>query len=338
VDDHSLIIPEKASSYFLNGEGALAVRPNNSQVPGPGSLNTSTSDLAKWIKFINNPPEHIKPVLNRMFTPGKLNDGSIMDYGYSVRIRKASGVTRIIHQGFWPSYLSLFVYVPELKLAVISLSNHKWNSFGFASGIEALYNPKDTSIRKEKPKPIEVNIAEKTLQSYVGTYSLSPGFIMKVTKDSSQLFSNISFDGQDVFKMKALSDSSFFIQDYRMEEITFVKDQTDSVTHAIYANEKHPRITDTPSFEPKMKDYLGRYIGDEVETFFTVSKHDEELTLDHLRIGSQKLTHVRENDFLVDRWESRFPKGVRFSRDKKGNVTGFQMEKHFFTKVGETSN
>ncbi len=337
VDDQGLIIPNKANSYYLDHDGELKVSPNNSQVPGPSSLVSNTTDLAKWAKFLHNPPDKLKPVLERMFTKGILNDGQEITVGYSVRLREYDGLKWIIHQGHWPNFFSLFVYFPELKLTVATLSNYKRGSWAFANEISALYQPV-TKEKKPDPSPDRGPLVSASLlKSYTGTYHLSPGFYMKVSLKDNRLFSNISFDREEVFPMTAISDSTYYIEDYRWKYITFMKDKSGVVTHAIYDDNVCPKVPDVSGSNPKKEDYVGRYVSDEIETLYLVKYEENQLTLNHLRIGPQKINHVRNDDFLVTRWEGRFPKGIMFTRDTNGNINGFQMENHFFTKIDESN-
>ncbi|MTI31029.1 serine hydrolase [Xanthovirga aplysinae] len=335
VDDHATVIPNRAYSYFMNGLGGLGVSPNNSQVPGPGSLYSTTTDLAKWLQYVDNPGEKMKPVFDRMFQPGVLNNGKEIKVGFSVFVRDFKGTKWISHEGFWWSFASLLVHFPELHLSVVTLSNHAWMPYDIPREIASLYLPENNVNNKAQSAKPKIEVSEMVLDSYLGTYRLSPGFYLTVTRKENQLFSNITFDGAETFPMSAKSDSVFFIEDFRGKTITFLKDGSGQVNQVIYDEKPCPKVDNEPNPAPNLNDYLGNYFSNEIKTLYTVLVEDRQLKLNHLRIGPQNLNHVRGDDFLVERWEPRFPKGMEFLRDENGKVFAFSILNHRFVKVIE---
>src|SRR5690606_35114530 len=58
-----------------------------------------------------------------MPTPGKLNDGTQLNYGLGVAVGSYKGMRTIDHSGVDAGYRSLMLYVPDQDLGIIVLSN-----------------------------------------------------------------------------------------------------------------------------------------------------------------------------------------------------------------------
>jgi hypothetical protein len=75
-----------------------------------------------------------------------------------------------------------------------------------------------------------VQVAPEVLQSYAGTYDLSPLISFTVTAEDSKLFARLT--GQDKFQLFAESDTKFY---YKIvdAQITFVKGEMGQVKELI---------------------------------------------------------------------------------------------------------
>jgi hypothetical protein len=76
----------------------------------------------------------------------------------------------------------------------------------------------------------EIKVAEKILKQYVGDYELQPGFVLSVTLEGTQLFTQAT--GQAKVEVFAESETKFFLKVVEAQ-IEFVKDTTGKVTKLI---------------------------------------------------------------------------------------------------------
>jgi hypothetical protein len=76
----------------------------------------------------------------------------------------------------------------------------------------------------------EVKVAEKILQQYVGDYELQPGFVLSVTLEGTQLFTQAT--GQVKVEVFAESETKFFLKVVEAQ-IEFVRDDSGKVTKLI---------------------------------------------------------------------------------------------------------
>jgi len=76
----------------------------------------------------------------------------------------------------------------------------------------------------------EIKVAEKILKQYVGDYEIQPGFVLSVTLEGTQLFTQAT--GQVKVEVYAESEAKFFLKVVEAQ-IEFVKDETGKVTKLI---------------------------------------------------------------------------------------------------------
>jgi hypothetical protein len=80
----------------------------------------------------------------------------------------------------------------------------------------------------------EVKVAEKILKQYVGDYELQPGFVLSVTLEGTQLFTQAT--GQVKVEVYPESETKFFLKVVEAQ-IEFGKDNTGKVTKlTLYQN------------------------------------------------------------------------------------------------------
>jgi CubicO group peptidase (beta-lactamase class C family) len=87
---------------------------------GDGGWWVSIQDLARWLDALNR-GELGHEVTAMMEQPGRLNDGTPLDYAWGVRVRPHRAGRLITHGGTWPGWLSKTVRIPEAGIAVAVL-------------------------------------------------------------------------------------------------------------------------------------------------------------------------------------------------------------------------
>ena len=94
------------------------------------------------------------------------------------------------------------------------------------------------------------------------------------------------------------------------------------------AGSEQPTSEAKPSWTPSEADraaYVGRYFSEELQTFYAVARDDKQLVVRHRRLGTIPLTPVETDAFRGAFPVPIIPFGLRFVRDKAGNVTGFTV-------------
>src|ERR1043166_6266844 len=82
-DDHTMIVKSRATGYSPLPGGGFAIDMSNWEHVGDGSLMTTVEDLVKWDQNFYDGKVGGKDLVRRMEIPGRLNDGTKLNYGRS---------------------------------------------------------------------------------------------------------------------------------------------------------------------------------------------------------------------------------------------------------------
>lgn len=119
------IVPNRAAGYRLVNDTIQNqewVSPSMNTT-ADGSLYITALDMAQWESGLNAGKLLSKESYKAMWTPVKLNDGSLFPYGYGWEIDTLNGYQMIQHDGAWQGFVSTIARCPEKKAAVIVLAN-----------------------------------------------------------------------------------------------------------------------------------------------------------------------------------------------------------------------
>ena len=154
-----------------------------------------------------------------MLTPFKDN------YGFGLEIGDEKGHKRIQHNGGIEGFNTSLAYYPDDKLVVIVLGNLNGSAAdSLAAKLAQVALGEQVVLPSERK---EVQVPEKILQDYVGTYQLAPNFSLTMTLENGQLMTQAT--GQPKFPLYAESETRFFLKVVDAE-VEFVRDPT---THAV---------------------------------------------------------------------------------------------------------
>jgi len=88
---------------------------------GDGGWWASAADLHRWLVALNR--GWLGAALTRALeTPGRLDDGTPLDYAWGMRVSQVGGRRTLTHGGTWPGWLAKTVRQPERGIAVCVLS------------------------------------------------------------------------------------------------------------------------------------------------------------------------------------------------------------------------
>jgi len=81
-------------------------------------------DLARWARALTSGTLLRQDLCERMTTPHRLEDGRETPYGYGVVISHCEGQKVIEHSGGIHGFMSSLLWLPDVHLAVVILSNN----------------------------------------------------------------------------------------------------------------------------------------------------------------------------------------------------------------------
>ena len=317
-DDHTELISNKAYGYRVQNGRFHSVN-NGLTALGSSSLYSTIDDLAKWVINLDNPKIGGKPVVNRMFQRGILNDGSQISYAYGLDISEYHGIKKISHSGSWASFSTYLAYFPEQHLSIVVLQNFPANALKVANDLADIYLAdqfvlKGSDINQEKLVPDFVDVPVSILDKYVGKYRLDITSYMTIFRSGDQL--KISVTSEDLVPLIATSDSTFWAYN---SPIGFYKNDSGNIAGLYYRELACPKIKpgDTP-----LSELTGEYISRELKTIYDISIENDRLVAKHIQNGTIVLTPVGKDDFEGGIW---YMGSVQFYRDAKGEVEGFMV-------------
>ena len=123
-DDSSEIIPKRAQSYTKGEDGKGWVRAlENYDVIGATGLMSNVQDMLKWAGNFAHPSVGDARLIEQIGAPGRLADGTPINYGFGLARQKFAGHEALMHTGSSAGYATLFAYFPKDDFAVAILMN-----------------------------------------------------------------------------------------------------------------------------------------------------------------------------------------------------------------------
>ncbi len=97
---------------------------------GPGRISSTAADLLKWDKALYKEKLIKQSTLQDAFTPMKLNDGTISNYGFGWELRNDPSFGKIVqHNGDNPGYKTQIIRYIDKKKTMIILNNNAYSNF-----------------------------------------------------------------------------------------------------------------------------------------------------------------------------------------------------------------
>jgi CubicO group peptidase (beta-lactamase class C family) len=210
--------PEKAGNIVTDMAGAA------------GALYSTTEDLLIWHRALLAKKLVAEETYQKIFTP------YLNNYGYGWGIEERSGKTVYSHSGGIDGFSSMGILLPEEKLSVIVLSNlESANSGQVARDLARMYLGEEV----EMPAAIkQVAVPAETLDKYVGTYNLFPGFDLKIVRKDMQLMIHPTNQGPSPIFPES---QTLFFSKMVNAKLEFVADDDGRVNKVIlHQNGSHP--------------------------------------------------------------------------------------------------
>ena len=322
---YSTLVPGRAQSYQPSaGTGYESVALSYSTV-GPTSLFTTADDLVLWERNFDDARVGGKPLLARMQTPGKLNDGSALDYADGLFVGDYRGLKTIDHSGADAGFRSYALRFPDQHLAIAIVGNGAdIQVTHLGERIADIYLGDQL---KALPAPVpdytgstEVKIDPARLDALVGTYALDNGSAITFARDHDHLVGWTA--GDDKMSFYPTSEREFFA---KVSNARFIFDapgatgMSPSGTWQKNTRSRHAtRVAPVSLTDDERKAMEGEYYSKELDVLYTVSVKDGGVVLHYSR-GDIPLASFGKGNFI-----GPWPFGlVRFQCPSQGACSGF---------------
>lgn len=153
VNNQFEIITNRATGYQSQSNGFRRSEFMSPTQPySAGALVGTVLDLAKWDAALYTDKLLPQSVLQQMWTPVKLNDGTTSPYGYGWQTGEIRGHPWVGHAGGIFGFSSFIIRLVEDKLTVIVLVNTEANPPGLATSVAGRYI-QGLTLSTIKPRP-----------------------------------------------------------------------------------------------------------------------------------------------------------------------------------------
>ncbi|MBL4663779.1 MAG: serine hydrolase [Flavobacteriaceae bacterium] len=271
----SKVIKNRANGYQPTEDGFRNADYLSLTLPyAAGSLMSCVDDMLLWSQAIHNNTLISEKSKQLAFTNGKLNDGSLIYYGYGFSVNEINGVPTIEHGGGIFGYETYGAYVPSENVYVIVLTNRNGNGpSDVAVEMAAL------AIGKPFPSNTSVSISEDKMKQWVGAYEFDNGVIRYITMQEGRLYSQR--EGSENLALNTVSENEFYFEEsftsYKFskengKKVAIFKSRIKEVK-GLESDKKPPAAKESITLDANiLEKYIGKY---EIQPGFEI-----EITID----------------------------------------------------------
>ena len=210
---------------------------------GAGALRSNVEDMLKFLAANTGPPESNLERSMRTSHEIRKDMNPQMSIGLNWHVRKVGDSKIVWHNGGTGGFRTFAGFDPEKGVGAVVLTNSRHGADDIGMH---LINPEIPLAPAPEPpvERTEVEVAEATLETYVGEYELAPTFSITVTLENGALF--VQATGQVKFPVFAEAETKFFLKVVDAQ-VTFTKDDSGAVSGLIL----HQNGADQPARKVK---------------------------------------------------------------------------------------
>lgn len=314
------LVKNRANGYIKTKNGfENSAYMSMTQPYAAGSIQSTVDDLFKWNQAVTSYKLVKKETLDRAWSRYKLNDGSLINYGYGWRMGYIQESQSVWHAGLVSGSITMALYLPKEDVFVTVLSNWENNS------------PEDVvaklaALAIGNPyKYKAIALGNTTLQSYLGVYENDRGQQRIITVAGDQLYTRLNRAPK--VEIKAYQKDKFFFADDVMLTIDFTRNHRGEVDKLVSksrtaievwakTNKPIPSENGIKLDAKVLESYVGRY---EItpEFLITVTREKDRLFVEpsgqekfEIFAESESKFFLKINDALLE-----------FVKDSSGKVT-----------------
>jgi CubicO group peptidase (beta-lactamase class C family) len=333
-DDHTMIVENRASGYAPLRGGGFRISMTTLGMIGDGGVFTCVDDLLLWDQnFYNNKlGKGGQELIDRVLTPGALNNGEKLDYAYGLGIGDYKGLKMISHSGAFVGFRADMIRFPEQRFSVICLANlSRINPSQLARKVADVYLAdefKEKVTEKEPPpKPRFIKLSETELKEKTGAFrNPQTGAIWKISLQKGKLEVYTFFYR---FTISPVTRRKFLSINAPMElEIEFekkVKKEPMIIRVKREGSESYtlePVVLVSPTAE-ELEELVGEYTSEELQVAYRLELKDGKLFLIHENpykdYPDRPLEPTLRDNFMISGMQ------IQFFRDKENDVESFTV-------------
>lgn len=228
-DDYSQIIKNRASGYYMTGNGSINAAYIDTSIGfSAGALYSTVEDLYLWDRALYTEKIISKTSLDNAFTP------FLENYGYGWQITALFNHKLVGHAGGINGFVTNIDRYINDDICIIVLSNNGFSMINVISkNLAAIVFGEKYELPKERTA---IKVDPKIYHAYIGEYELEPNFIITITKENDQIFAQAT--AQSKVEIYPESETEYF---YTLvyAQITFVKNEKGEVAELVLHQNAH---------------------------------------------------------------------------------------------------
>jgi hypothetical protein len=271
-------------------------------------------------------------LIDRILTPGKLNNGEGLDYAYGLGIGDYKGLRMISHGGAFVGFRADMIRFPEQKFSVICLANlSRINPSQLARKVADVYLAgqfkEDKTEKKPTPKPRFIKLSEAELKEKTGAFrNPQTGTIWRISlrKETLEVYTFLYR-----FSISPVSQRKFLSIDAPMElEIEFEKKaKKEPMIIRVKREGRDPYMMEpvvlvSPTAE-ELEELVGEYTSEELQVTYGLELKEGKLFLVHENrykdYPDSPLEPTLRDNFMISGMQ------VQFFRNEQNNVESFTV-------------
>ncbi len=329
-DDHTHIVPGRAAGYAPSEEG-FRISMTTLDIVGDGGVYTTIDDLLLWDRnfYGNRLGSGEADLIKQLTTPGVLNNGEALDYGFGLTVQHYRGLPMISHGGAFAGFRAEMIRFPEQRFSVAVLCNRSDGSPQEKARqvadhyLASLLEPKPDYIQDSTARAI--SLGESELKRYVGDFwEATEGFAAETRVDGGKLWAVHSPDRRS--ELAPVTPHRFRMLDVGADVIvTFVMGEAgiESMSRTINGRPRgvfNPFTRRQPD-RSELDAYSGIYFSPELQVSYELKVLKDRLVFQVANQEPREITALFGEIFENPDWGS-----FRFVRGDNGDVTGFRLQ------------
>ncbi|WP_268849344.1 serine hydrolase domain-containing protein [Flavobacterium aestivum] len=320
--DTTTLIPNKALGYVQNKDKNYVHLSSNQITYGAGSVGSSIEDLAKWSDVLNGLNSSYIDLTNFLITVETLPSGEIPKYARGVMVDEYKNIKTIHHSGYGLGGQSQIIAIPNLKLAIIILTNlEAIDPTPISYKILDLFLPDQN--RDTSKSSIAYHHKINDLQKFVGQYKEQNSDMKMEILLKNDTLQSLSSQGKKPIFLLATNKGKFIRMNNPNVSYDFMPTNNTKTDLIVYFGGTPFYFSRATFIDPQtvnLTDYIGRYYSSELSVEYEIYIQDGSLFVNYPKHDKIKLALGQKDEF---------GNGQRvlyhFGRNKENNVIKFDL-------------
>ena len=332
-NNYKRVINDLAYSYKPSHDGFLK-SPYNISTYGATGLYTTVEDMVKWNNNFYSHKLGGGKLISLISTPGKLNSGKILNYGFGLEIKKYKQNPYIGHSGGDAGYNTFFMTFPNRHLSIIILANLKSiNARKLAFKVaDIFFNEDNFKTSNKETVKVQVNrrCEYKKLTGYY--YSKKAGTDLKISNQNKCLYVKLM---DKKLELKNIINNEFVLVLFPTVSLKFEKEK--NAYRLLYKNNLQDlsftldKVNKDNLAIGDLNKYKGSYICPELNITYRIKFINDKLVLLRPRFVKSSMIPIFKDFFKASNGFLDFPYGIKFIRDSKDEIIGFNISTSIVT-------